>query len=227
MTFSRPTLSCAIPVHAMKYRDYFLRRLLDSLWSQKFQDFEIVITDNSDDDIIKNICQEYKTGIQYFRNPRKGMAQNTNEAIKRSKGELIKILYLDDFMAHDKALTKIINNFEGNWMVSSCTHHETGQNFTHSIHHPHYSSDIAKGINTIGSPSVLTIKNESPLLFDEEMTWLLDADYYTRLYNKYGAPTILKDVNVVIGLHPDQLTNLMGDERKILEHNYINQKYHA
>jgi hypothetical protein len=57
------------------------------------------------------------------------------------------------------------------------------------------------------------------------MTWLLDADYYKRMYEKYGDPVILKDVNVVIGLHPGQATHLMGDERKVFEHNYITKKY--
>jgi glycosyltransferase involved in cell wall biosynthesis len=222
-------LSIAIPVHRMPHIEYFLPRCLDSLWNQTFQDFEIVVTDNSDDDLIENICKFYG-GIQYYRNPRKGMAQNTNEAIKHSKGKLIKILYVDDYMAHDRALRKIINAFEINdfedqWLVTSCTHNEIGQNYTHSVHHPFYSENIQTGNNTIGSPSVLTIKNDKPQLFDEEMTWLLDADYYKRMYEKYGDPVILKDVNVVIGLHPGQATHLMGDERKVFEHNYITKKY--
>lgn len=222
---TKPRLSCAIPTHSMKHSEYFLTRLLDSLWSQVFQDFEIVITDNSDDDIVENICNQYKTGIHYYRNPRKGMAQNTNEAIQRSRGELIKVIYLDDFMAHDRALLKIANLFEGQWLVTGCTHNDLGQNFTHSNHIPHYSSNIETGHNTIGSPSVLTIKNEDPLLFDEDMTWMLDVDYYKRMYNKYGEPFILKDINVVIGLHDSQMTHLMGDERKLIEQDYIRSKY--
>ncbi|MBU0924027.1 glycosyltransferase family 2 protein, partial [bacterium] len=87
----------------MKDSDFFFKRCLDSLWNQSFQDFEIVVTDNSEDDTIKTICEWYRTGIKYFKNPRKGMAQNTNEAIQKSKGELIKILYMDDYMAHDDA----------------------------------------------------------------------------------------------------------------------------
>jgi len=218
-------ISVAIPTHSMKHGDYFLTRLFESLWNQTFQDFEIIVTDNSDDDVVKNICKLYKTGIQYFRNPRKGMAQNTNEAITRSRGELIKIIYMDDYMAHDKALLRIVNHFDGHWLVSSCAHIKMGENFTHSVHTPYYSKDIYTGNNTIGSPSVLTILNDEPLLFDEAMTWLLDADYYKRMYDRYGEPIILKDVNVIIGLHDGQATNTMGDERKIFEHNYINQKY--
>lgn len=218
-------ISIAVPTSSMKHRQHLFVRLLDSLWTQTYQDFEVVVTDNSDDDVIESICQFYKGGIRYFRNPIKGMAQNTNEAIRRSKGELVKILYMDDYLAHEKSLIKIINNFEGQWLVSACTHIIEGNSFTQTIHHPTYSDDIHTGHNTIGSPSVLTIKNEHPIFFDETMTWLLDADYYRRMYDKYGLPTILNDINVIIGLHEGQATNTMGDERKLQEYEYLKNKY--
>lgn len=220
----KPKLSLAIPTHSMMSSKYFFRRCLDSLWNQSFQDFEIVVTDNSEDDTIQEICEWYRTGIHYYRNPIKGMAQNTNEAIKRSKGELIKILYMDDYMAHDEALEKIVKRFNGQWLVSSCTHTITGEDFF-KPHTPSYNSNIHTGNNTIGSPSVLTIKNDRPLLFDEEMTWLLDCDYYKRMHALYGDPTILKDINVIIGLHDGQATNIMGDQIKLKEHEYLNKKY--
>lgn len=220
----KPKLTVAIPTHQMEDADYFFRRCLDSLWNQSFQDFEIVVTDNSDNHDIKRICEWYKTGIKYYRNPIKGMAPNTNEAIRRSTGELIKILYMDDFMAHDEALEKIVNNFKGKWLVTGCRHTVDGEDFFNT-HMPFYSDDIHTGNNTIGSPSVLTVRNDDTLFFDEEMTWLLDCDYYKRMYQLYGEPTILKDVNVIIGLHEGQATHTMGEDRKIKENEYIKQKY--
>lgn len=217
-------LSVAIPTHSMEDSSYFFRRCLDSLWNQSFQDFEIVVTDNSEDDTIEKICDWYRTGIRYFKNPIKGMAQNTNEAIRQSRGELIKILYMDDYLAHDNALEKIIRKFSGQWLVSGCSHTVTGQE-RFNAHIPHYCDEIVTGKNTIGSPSVLTIKNENPLFFDEAMTWLLDCDYYKRMYELYGEPVILKDINVMIGLHDGQMTHIMGDEIKLKEHEYINKKY--
>ncbi len=221
----RPYLSVAIPTSTMKNGDALFFRCMESLWNQSFQNFEIVVTDNSDDDKIYSICNFFKTGISYYRNPRKGMAQNTNEAIHRSKGELIKILYMDDYMAHTKALQKIVNNFEGKWLATACTHIKAGNNYTESLHYPSYAHDIHTGNNTIGSPSVITIKNDHPLLFDEAMTWLLDADYYKRMYEKYGEPILLNDINVIIGIHEGQATNTMGDERKYQEVNYLQKKY--
>ena len=147
------------------------------------------------------------------------------ESIKQSRGELIKILYMDDFMAHDDALDKIIKHFKGQWLVTGCTHIKKGDSYTHQIHLPSYTEGVCRGGNTIGSPSVLTIRNENPLMFDEEMTWMLDCDYYKRMYDLYGEPTILKDINVIIGLHNSQVTNLLTDERKLQEYQYITKKY--
>lgn len=219
-----PKLSIAVPIHDMENGDCFLRRLLDSLWNQTFQNFEIVITDNADHNEFEEICEWYKGGIRYFKNPRKGMAQNTNEAIKRSEGEYIKILYMDDYMAFNDSLAKIVSHLSNPWLVTACTHSVTGHEMFKN-HYPTYSDDIKNGNNTIGSPSVLTIKNDDPILFDEEMQWLLDCDYYHRLHERYGPPTVLDEVNVVIGLHNGQATHLMGEERKQQEHEYIKQKY--
>lgn len=217
-------ISVALPTSSMLDGDFFFRRCLDSLWQQTFQDFDIVVTDNSDDDVVKDICEEYKTGITYYRNPIKGMAQNTNEAIRRSTGELIKILYMDDYLAHENALFTIVRHFRGQWLVTSCRHTIDGENFFNT-HHPRYSSDIYTGNNTIGSPSVLTIKNENPLMFDENLTWVLDCDYYKRMYDLYGEPTILRDVNTIMGIHEAQATNTMGDARKYWEYDYLIKKY--
>lgn len=217
-------MSIAVPTHQVGDNVYLFKRLLDSLWNQSFQDFEIVVTDNSEDDEIERVCDWYRTGIRYFKNPKIGMAQNTNEAIRRSRGSMIKILYMDDFMAHDEALMTINKKFKGGWLVTDCTHTYDGEE-RFNPHHAKYSEDIHTGHNTIGSPSVLTIENKNPLMFDEGMTWLLDCDYYHRLYERYGEPTIVSNVNVVIGLGEHQLTNTMGEERKKKEHDYITKKY--
>lgn len=223
---NRPLLSVAVPTHKMENGNYFFRRLLDSLWDQSFQDFEIVVSDNSDDGDIQRICEWYRTGIRYVRNPRKGMAPNTNRAIRESRGDFIKFLYMDDFLSHDQALKNIINRFNGHWLVTSCNHclgEDSERRF--DSHHPKWSDDIHLGNNTIGSPSVLTVKTQSAIFFDEKMTWLLDCDYYRRLYDLFGKPTIINDIGVTIGLHEGQATHTMGDERKQQEHEYIREKY--
>lgn len=200
----RPKISIVVPIHNMLNGQFFLWRLIQSLMQQTFTDYELVIT------------QEGK------------MARNTNAGILKAKGELIKILYMDDYFAHTDALKNIVENFKGEWLVTGCLHQQTdGDLFEdpHSPHYPEYTVNISTGNNRIGSPSVLTIRNEGHLLFDENMSFLLDCDLYERYYKQYGAPTVLNDLNVVIGLHSGQTSNLMSNREKQKEAEYLNKKH--
>ena len=192
-------ISVAVPVHDMPNGDFFLKRLKDSLAVQTFKDFELVIT---------------KEGK---------MAENTNAAIKASSGELVKILYMDDYLAHEDSLQMISDAFgkDDQWLVTGCAHNPG----THT-HLPTYNDRIHEGINTVGSPSVLTLRNDGPLLFDESLTWLLDCDLYKRLYEKHGPPTILNDINVTIGVGEHQTTHILSDDIKVAEHEYTKQKHY-
>ncbi|MEK7564213.1 MAG: glycosyltransferase family 2 protein [Patescibacteria group bacterium] len=220
-------LSVCIPTYEMggKGKDV-LKRSLDILKIQNFKDFEVVVSDNSDDDEIKNLCEDteyYSLSINYFKNPIKGMAQNTNSAIKNTKGEIIKILYMDDYLANENSLKQIAETFNGYWLVTGCEHDDGNKRY--DPHYPKYNNKIYRGKNTIGSPSVLAIKNEDLILFDENMTWLLDCDYYKRMYDKYGEPQILNEINVIIGTSKYQVTNILSKYAKKKEHYYMAKKY--
>lgn len=199
-TKSNPKISIAIPIHNMENAAFFLRRLMASLEIQTYKNFEIVIT------------KEPGT-----------MAQNTNAAIKKSEGDLIKILYMDDYLAHPDSLKLMVENFKEGWLATGCLH-DDGQRIGNP-HYPQYSEDIHTGNNTIGSPSVIMIENDQPLLFDEHMNWLLDCDYYKRLHERYGEPTLLFDYSVIIGVGSHQTTHKLSEEDKTGELHHLIAKY--
>lgn len=196
MTTSPPRISVAIPTHDMQNGEFFLNRLLDSLEKQTFRDFEIVIT---------------KEGK---------MAENTNAAIKQSRGEIVKILYMDDYLMPD-ALKHIDEEFKGGWLASGCVH-DTG----FEVGTPHLPSFTPGSlVNTIGSPSVVAFENNDPLLFDEKLSWMLDVDLYERLYERYGFPTLIQSMDVAMGLHAGQMTNILTDKEKQKEVEYVAKKH--
>ena len=187
----RPKLSVVIPIHDMQGGADFLWRSINALTEQTFQDFEIIIT---------------KDG---------GMAENTNSGIRRARGELIKILYLDDYLSHKDALKDIVEAFDGHWLITG----------TDNNPNPYWTDNIETGNNKLGSPSALTILNEDPLLFDEKMNWALDCDYYRRMYNLYGEPVILEGAGVNMGIGDHQMSHILTDEEKEEEFNYLETKY--
>lgn len=203
---SNPKISVVIPYHDTVNTAFFLGRLLNSLSEQTFTDYEIVLT---------------KAGR---------MAENTNAAMKLAKGELIKIMYMDDYFAHPKALEVIVKSFpkDSMWLATGCLHQRIGENNyedPHSPHLPEYTKDIAKGNNRIGSPSVITLRNKDVLYFDETLSFLLDCDLYKRYYETHGHPRLIDDLNVVIGIHNGQVSNTMSDKEKEEEFNYLANKY--
>jgi len=79
---------------------------------------------------------------------------------------------------------------------------------------PKYHDRIYAGINTISCPSVLTFRNENPLLLDESLNWLVDVEYYKRLYNRYGLPFIIEDICTVNRESEISLTNMIKISEK-------------
>lgn len=208
----------------MENAQYFLKRNLDSILNQKFKDYEIVISDDSVDDGLKTWLRDYP--VHYFKNKGpKGMASNTNSAIDNAKGELVKILFQDDYFFDTTSLNDIDRLFTRStfWLVTGCTHevhYEWGTTFENP-HYPFYSESE----NTIGSPSVLTIRQDVKIRFDTNFQWVLDLDLYKQLFREYGKPKILNTTNVVIGIHDGQTTHKLSDQHKMLEHQLLRQKY--
>jgi hypothetical protein len=228
------TISICIPTYEMKGKgSIFLEESFNILSKQTFKDFNIIISDHSKNNSIENLCIKYKEilDIKYFKNIEKigSSSANINNAIKKADGKLIKILFQDDFLYNEKSLELIINDFDlskDNWLVTACIHSNDGINF-YKPFYPKYNNFIYLGKNTISSPSVLTIKNEKPLLFDENLIWLMDVDYYKRCYNKFGSPKIINKINVVnrIGLHQVS-SSIVSTYTKIKEMSYIIKKYY-
>ena len=62
------------------------------------------------------------------------------------------------------------------------------------------------GRNTVSSPSVLALRAEVGLHFDENLIWLMDVEFYDRCAQQLGAPVILPDVLVANRLHEGQVS---------------------
>lgn len=195
-----PRISICVPYHETPETGAFLERLQVSLAKQTFRDFEVVYT---------------KSGK---------MAENTNVAIKRATGEIIKILYMDDFLYSEDALKHVSDAFEGGWVASGCIQTPDGTTFAEP-HSPSYNPRMREGMNTIGSPSVVAFANDSPLLFDENLSWLLDCELYARLYERYGEPVYIPSIDIAIGTGPHQMTHKLTDDEKLSEHYYLHNKH--
>ena len=94
---SGPKLSVCIPVYNGAE---FIKETIDSVLSQNFKDFEIVVVDNQSTDTTRDIVKSYSDPrVKLFVNDTNiGMIPNWNKAMEHATGKYIKILPADDFI---------------------------------------------------------------------------------------------------------------------------------
>lgn len=228
-------VSICIPCYEMGgFGHTFLEDNLYSIFSQTYNNYEIVVSDNSEDEKIEKVCNKYSEEgkvIKYLKNEgnRRSASVNINNCINNSSGDLIKILFQDDLFYSKTSLEETVEPFTKNpsliWLASSCCHTKNGYDFI-NYRDPKYTEDIINGNNQIGSPSVITLRNNVDLpRFDPDFNWLMDCDYYQRMEIHYGKPYLLNKCTVTIRLWEGQMTKVIPEGLKKLECEKILKKY--
>ena len=212
----KPRFSICIPVWEQHgFGLQYIKDLIYSIQIQTFQNYEIVISDHSKNRKIFDFCLEESKKdyiLRYFKyneNYGNGVA-NLNNILKRAEGEIIKVMFQDDFLFDRRCLEKFDKTFQGEnikWAVCGCNHTRDGVNFERPMV-PSWSDKLLEGVNTISSPSVLAFRNENVELFDENLTMLMDVAYYYRLGQRYGMPTVIEDCLVTNRCHENQISSM-------------------
>lgn len=95
-----PRVSVGLPVFN---GERFFEETLDSLLTQTFEDFELIISDNASTDRTQEICQAYAARdrrIRYYRNGQnRGATWNFNHVFELSTGEYFRWAAHDDLCA--------------------------------------------------------------------------------------------------------------------------------
>ena len=206
-------ISICCPVYTMEGNrsEKFLVEYLSNLTFQTFKDFEVVISDQSTFDNLKNIVTtfEHALNVRYIRNTseKKNAANNVNSAIRHATGEIVKLLYMDDFFVDALALQKINDSFdsnpEGKWFISGFTHCNEDRTQFFNTKRPWYGNKYVNGDNTTGNPSNYAVRRECALEMDENLLWIVDGEYFYRSFYHYGDPIMIPDVLVCFRDHGD------------------------
>lgn len=220
-------ISICIPVYEQNGmgRNYLLQ-LFQSIAIQTYRDFEVIVSDNSRDDVIQNACAQYwHFPIRYFRNNESfGVSNNTNNALDKARGEHVKIMYSDDLFLTAGALELFVRALHASaWAVSdNQTLDQSGYRQRH-INKAGWNSDLIKGNNTLGMPSVMAmVRNE--LRFDSNLTTLLDCEFYYRMHKLYGEPVYIHQPLIGQRYWPGSMS-LTEPNHKAEDFEYIKQKH--
>lgn len=197
-----PKISIAIPTWETYGRGAeFLDDLLRTIEIQTFKDFEVCISDHSEDNEIFDKVGEFEDRINfcYSKNKKdKGNGPaNTNRAVDMCSGDIIKIMFQDDFFYDDESLEKIYNslyNSDKVWLLNGCNHTADHGNSFYWELYPRFNDKLLDGVNTLSSPSVLSFKKEVTNRFDTNLVHFMDIDFFYGMREKHGDPIFYDDV---------------------------------
>jgi glycosyltransferase involved in cell wall biosynthesis len=115
-----PKVSIGLPVYN---GEAYIQNTIDSILSQSFTDFELIISDNASTDETEKICREYADKdprVRYYRvEQNRGAAWNFNRVFELSVGQYFKWAAHDDICAPN-FLSELVPVLEENEEVVLC-----------------------------------------------------------------------------------------------------------
>lgn len=233
----KPLISICIP--AFKRVEY-IRRLLDSIAIQSFNNFEVVVADDSPDHSVEVLLSEYKDrfSINYKKNlPALGSPANWNEAIRNSAGDWVKLMHDDDWFAGEHSLQQFVDAAQSNpgatFIFSGYSNIDLLTGRVSEVIISESSLRLLKRSplyllkkNFIGPPSTTMLKRVVGLEYDEHLKWVVDIEFYMRYLNQDNNIVAIREALVNIGLSEHQVTreSFRNPEVEIPELLYLERK---
>lgn len=226
-------ISVCIPTYGMKGEGaFYLQKNLSSIFLQTLKPHEVIISDHSTDDAVEktaNLWNDFMN-IKYYRNDRKigNISSNLNNCVEKSEGDIIDFMLQDDYYFAPNSLQKRIEVLgNAQWAVTATIHYAVEKNMFYWHLIPSYREDIYLGHNSIGSPSLLTMRKENCPSFDEKLFMLTDCDYYKQLFDKFGPPSSSPDITSVSCIWEGQSQKNVSQEKMNIEISIVKEKYES
>lgn len=222
-------LSVCIPTYEMHGRGgEFLEAAIRSILAQSVLPHEIIVSDQSNDQVVEDVCEKWdeEINIKYYPEPNRGnLSKNLNNAVSQSSGDIVRVLCQDDWLSNRHSIEielRLLKDYP--WALASTLHWDGEKYYWHLI--PSYRHDLHLGRNSIGSPSLLIMRREAFLEFDKNLVMLADCEFYKRMWDTHGHPPISKIPTVISRKWEGQAQNTATtDESTAKEIEYSRRKH--
>lgn len=212
-----------------------LKSALESVFIQNYDNYEIIIVDDSQGNEIDNYIEQLGVArIRYYHNsPSKGAVLNWNYGLSLSTGNAIIVLHHDEaFINNDylKRISQLLNVYDAivsNKKVLTPSGVKRDHVYTWykrlaiTFAYPIFS------LNVIGPCACICCKKEICTTFDDRMHWLVDVDWYFRLLKKAKKTKYLKSLEILSHHgHQDQITkNINVSQMRSADEDIVKEKY--
>jgi glycosyltransferase involved in cell wall biosynthesis len=228
-----PAITICIPAFN---QTEFLNRTLESISSQTFRDFEVIVTDDSTTQDVEKLVVSFesKFKIRYERNSEQlGSPANWNRALDMAQGDWIKFMHHDDWFSGPDSLRIFAEaaNRDANFVFCDSEVLDVERQTTHVSAPSAQFLRILRSkptalfaSNFIGSPSA-TFFRRSPMRFDPMLEYVVDVDFYIRYLKDSRFVHIPAALIVNTSNHPGQVTSRsLGAEVQLREYLYLYDK---
>lgn len=210
-TRKNPQVGVIIPTFN---RAVMLKEAIDSVLSQDFQDFELIVVDDGSTDHTAEILNAYRQNITVLRQPNQGVSSARNAGIKAASGSLVAFLDSDDLWLPQK-LSHQVDFFNANPEAQICQTEEIWIRNNVRVNPKKRHQKLAgmifePSLNLcLVSPSAVMIRAslfKTVGLFDENLPACEDYDLWLRISCRYPVHLIETPLIIKRGGHPDQLS---------------------
>ncbi|MDA0691023.1 MAG: glycosyltransferase [Nitrospinae bacterium] len=206
-----PMVTVILPTYN---RAGFLKESIESVLSQTFTDFELIVVDDGSTDHTKEVVQEFPETRYIFCPENKGVSKARNQGIALARGRYICFLDSDDLWVENKLETQIA------WMESQtdcqvCYTDEIwirkGVRVNPLNKHRKVTGNIFSDCLSLCIISASSVLMRASLfsevgLFDEALAVCEDYDLWLRISLRYPVHLIDQKLIVKRGGHEDQLS---------------------
>lgn len=143
----QPIISIIVPVYNV---EAYLRQCLDSILSQTFTAWELILVDDGSPDGSGAICDEYAgqdSRIRVFHIPNGGVSNARNVGMEAAKGDWITFIDSDDWVGDSflKSLYEpILNDIDIEFVHGGCKQYLEDGEVSEYTHHDFYIGNNAK-----------------------------------------------------------------------------------
>ncbi|HEY9599669.1 MAG TPA: glycosyltransferase family 2 protein [Cyanophyceae cyanobacterium] len=204
----------------------FLEETIRSVLLQGYPNLEYIIIDGGSTDQSVEIIKKYKPWLAYWvSEPDKGQADALNKGFAQASGYICAYLNSDDVLLN-KILETIANTFchwNCHWLASSVL---VGASISQSQIWEAAGGDFASFIvqQSFAQQGVFWRFNitEKPY-FNPQFNFIMDYDFFMRLYEKNGSPFLLQKTTAFFRVHADSKTSTLIDLYHKEHNNLVNE----
>lgn len=188
-----PSVSILVPVYKV---EEYLSRCIDSVLSQDFTDWELILVDDGSPDRCPEICDEYAQKDERIRVVHKengGLPSARLAGFKEAKGEYLVFLDSDDYLLPD-ALTTLYNAISKGYDIVRSKVHRVTEN----------STEWDESYNKEQGEMIGHKEFQKALILNEVAPYLHSAIYKASLFNEDVFENLIRN-RITIG--EDWITN--------------------